>query len=777
MGFCLHLQDTAMNIRRIILIFGLIMMTLQTVRAADAPRPRVGVVLAGGGAKGAAHIGVLKYLEEQGIPVDFVAGTSMGSIIGGLYCLGYSPAQLDSIIKSVDWSYYLSNKVERNDRSFMSKYYDDRYRINIPFGAQEQEMANDYLTKKNRQELERRGELVNESTQSPFMRSLASGLINGNNLENLFNNLCVGYQDPVDFNKLPIPFACVATDLLGGKEYVIRKGRLPYAMRASMAIPIFFSAVEYDDKLLVDGGMVNNFPTDVCKKMGADIIIGVELNEGFRADREDINSMPGLLSQLFKIVTSGHNAKNRKKCDVYIRPNVSGYGMMSFNAESVDSLVARGYEAAKEYEDEIAGIKKLTGNAVTRYQAPKARPLSSRKIKLTDINIDGLTDDEEKWMTKKWSPALGMEVSPDEFEDVIDKYKGTGLFSAVDYFISDTTGGQAVKLKFTRKQPHNLRIGMMIDTEEAVALGLGLGIRENRLSGFKGNINLRLCYCPAANATLTFAIPGVFNINLKEDFHYWHHFKRYERLEYMSHLLDVSTKLYLSNYYSRYSDINIGAYLNYQKENDTILGTVFFNLKPTVSSAGLFLDYTFDSLDHPWMATSGLKLEVNARHQFWADKDMITDPKGYNMTSVNLGGQWYFTPGNGPITIIPQAYFRYFPKAEYNWDVATSVGGWQRGRYGETQLPFIGITGSNLINNTFSTIARLDVRWNVYGVHHLTAACNHLFTNEGGPKYWGAALKYTLSLPVGPLSFDVHWSDAFHNSSKWGIGLSFGHYF
>lgn len=753
------------------------MMTLQTVSAADAPRPRIGVVLAGGGAKGAAHIGVLKYLEEQGIPVDFVAGTSMGSIIGGLYCLGYSPAQLDSIIKSVNWSYYLSNTVERTDRSFTSNYYDDRYRLHIPFGAQEQEMANDFLTKKNRQELEKRGELVNESTQTPLMRSLASGLINGNNLENLFNNLCIGYQEPVDFNKLPIPFACVTTDLLGGKEYVIRKGRLPYAMRASMAIPIFFSAVEYDDKLLVDGGMVNNFPTDVCRKMGADIIIGVELNEGFRADRKDINSMPGLLAQLFKIVTSGHNAKNRKLCDIYIRPNVSGYGMMSFNAESVDSLVARGYAAAKEYEKEICGIKKQTGDAVTKYKAPKARSLSSKNIKLTNISIDGLTDDEEKWMTRKWSPALGKEITPDKLEDVISKYKGTGLFSAVDYFISDTPEGQALDIEFTRKQPHVLRVGLMMDTEDAVALGLGMGIRENRLSGLKGNINFRLCYCPAVDATLTWAIPGVFNINLKEDFRYWHHFKRFDNSEFVSDLLNVSTKFYFSNYYSRHSDINVGAYLNYQKENDVLLGAVYFGLRPSASSAGLFLDYTYDNMNHPWIATSGMKLEVNARHRFWTDKDMITDPKGYNMTSVNLGGQWYITPGSGPFTIIPQAYFRYFPATEYNWDVATTAGGWQRGRYGETQLPFIGITGSNIINNTFTTIARLDLRWNVRGVHYLTAGCNRLFTNEGGPKYWGAALKYTLDLPVGPLSVDVHWSDAFQNGSKWGIGLSFGHYF
>ena len=218
------------------------------------PRLKVGVVLGGGGAKGAAHIGVLKYLEEIGLPIDYVAGTSMGSIIGGFYSLGYTPDELIRLISDMKWSEYIGNKIDRPMMSEEMRQRNSTLLLQVPFSHES---------------------LVDKKKNSSFISQLPSAYVNNSSLVNLFNDLCVGYQEEMDFNDLPIPFACVATDMVTGKEVVLRSGSISTAMRASMAIPGVFAPITIGDKVLVDGGLVNNFPADVLREMVADIIIGV----------------------------------------------------------------------------------------------------------------------------------------------------------------------------------------------------------------------------------------------------------------------------------------------------------------------------------------------------------------------------------------------------------------------------------------------------------------------------------------------------------------------
>ena len=202
----------------------------------NKPRPKVGVVLGGGGAKGASHIGVLKYIEEMGIPVDYVAGTSMGSIIGGLYALGYTPDELTKLIASMNWSEYIGNKIDRSSMSLETRKRSSTTQLSIPFSHES---------------------LFDKDPNTSLINNLPSAYVNNSSLVNLFNDLCIGYQEEMDFNDLPIPFACVATDIATGEEVVIHHGSVPTAMRASMAIPGVFSPVTIGDRLLVDGGLVN----------------------------------------------------------------------------------------------------------------------------------------------------------------------------------------------------------------------------------------------------------------------------------------------------------------------------------------------------------------------------------------------------------------------------------------------------------------------------------------------------------------------------------------
>ena len=221
-----------------------------TVSPTDAhtypSRKKVGLVLSGGGAKGMAHIGAIKVIEEAGIPIDYVVGTSMGSIIGGLYAIGYTPEQLDSMVRVQDWMFLLSDQIQRKDMNLMEREADEKYVISVPFSKK-------------------------------AIKDVTGGLIKGQNIDNLFSELTLGYHDSLSFNKLPIPFACVAENLVKGQEYVFHDGVLSTAMRASMAIPGVFTPVRLDSMVLVDGGVVNNYPVNVAKQMGADIIIGVDV--------------------------------------------------------------------------------------------------------------------------------------------------------------------------------------------------------------------------------------------------------------------------------------------------------------------------------------------------------------------------------------------------------------------------------------------------------------------------------------------------------------------
>ena len=234
--FCGHL------IKAVCLVF-LLFNPICVWKSTAQDKPKIGLVLSGGGAKGLAHIGILKSLEEAGITPDYITGTSMGSIMGGLYAIGYSADEIKQIVLEADWDQLLSNKSSLDEVVFEEKDYYNRY--------------------------------INELNFSGFKLELPKGLIEGQKLSNLLSKLTRPVHNIEDFSQLPIPYACVAVDIETGLSVVLNKGSLARSMRASMAIPSVFTPVEIDDKLLVDGGIVRNFPVEENLEMGADYIIGV----------------------------------------------------------------------------------------------------------------------------------------------------------------------------------------------------------------------------------------------------------------------------------------------------------------------------------------------------------------------------------------------------------------------------------------------------------------------------------------------------------------------
>lgn len=300
-------------------------------QATTAKRKKVAVVLSGGGAKGTAHIGALKVLERAGIPIDIVTGTSMGSLVGGLYAIGYNAEALDTLVRGLDWTFLLSDREDVSRQSIGDRKKQNTYIISrtLNFGRQ---------------------------------REAGGGFIKGKNINMLLEKLCMGYTDSMSFDRLPIPFACVATNIVDNTEIDIHSGRLPEAMRASMAIPAVFSPVRKGNMVLVDGFLTNNYPVDLARAMGADVVIGVTLQDTLRS-AEGLNSTLSILMQVVDYKTMDKYDENVANTDVLIRVNPSGFSAASFNADAIDSLIRRGEDAAMLCWDDLQALKRKIGVA------------------------------------------------------------------------------------------------------------------------------------------------------------------------------------------------------------------------------------------------------------------------------------------------------------------------------------------------------------------------------------------------------------------------------
>ena len=731
------------------------------------PRLKVGVVLGGGGAKGASHIGVLKYIEEMGIPVDYVAGTSMGSIIGGFYAMGYTPDELTQLISGMNWSEYIGNKI---DRSVMSKEARQRHStlaLNVPFSLES---------------------LFNDDPNAKFISQLPSAYVNNSSLINLFNDLCVGYQEEMDFNDLPIPFACVATDMISGKEVVLRSGSVPTAMRASMAIPGVFSPVPLGNMVLVDGGLVNNFPADVLRDMGADIIIGVEVTSTKDVTANDLRSLPQVFARLLTNTTSAKRVENRELCNVHIIPDISGFGMLSFTPEAIDTLVGRGYKRASHFHDKLLAIKQAVdasaGKPVSKtLRAPHAKNLATDAVLVRAITINNVSDKQSRWLIRKGGLKVGKWYTQQDIEHAMKVYRGTNCFDEITYQVKESDSihlnnrlSDVYDLNVNVKpaQPHVMGLGVRYDTEEGAALMLNIGLGEKRFGGSKLNINTKLSYNPEVNITYTYSAPSLANFSLAYDYRNEHfrttdiyadnlvnlHYRQQKVSAYISqfHLLNLSTIVGVS-------------YMSTTFDNASMEGS-FWDSLWFVHNEFLtpFIKIQYDNLDDAYFAKRGLFASLNT-HYYWDPKNSMN-----NNFDFDYKLQWYITPMNGRLTFIPQVYGRYFHNETYMYNLRSRCGGEIAGRHFEDQMPFIGITYLETFGTDpgFFTVARGDLRYNIFGKHYLTAMYNALL-RSGIYTYHGAGLKYSYNSLIGPISLTAQWSNLYN--SRFSAYFSFGYTF
>ena len=320
-----------MVMRKILIIVLMAAMVLPAM----AQRPKVGLVLGGGGAKGAAEVGVLKVLEEAGVQVDYIVGTSIGSIVGGLYAAGYSASELETMFQTQEWLSLLTDR----KASLNNEPYTTIDGVTYIFGF-------------------------------PVMdrNSRGIGVMSGGRIEQLIDSM-VSVKGCTEFEGLKIPFRCVTADIRNAKEVILSKGVLCKALRASMAIPGIFKPVEHNGLLLVDGGMLNNLPVDVCRQMGADIVIAVDLqqNEQKPRKRTDLTALTGLaslfgLGGILEWITNRPDIEkyyaNRKRADIYIHPNLPDADASSFGNKNAARMIQAGTAAAK---GQLPALRALVG--------------------------------------------------------------------------------------------------------------------------------------------------------------------------------------------------------------------------------------------------------------------------------------------------------------------------------------------------------------------------------------------------------------------------------
>src|SRR5437899_1927368 len=303
--------------RRILFILLLLLLPGALLAQQDAtprtqPRPKIGVALEGGGAMGLAHIGVLKWFEEHHIPVDYVAGTSMGGLVGGFYATGMSPDELKTLIDGMDWRKILSDRTPYEDLAFRRKEDQRAYPNSLIFGL--------------------RGGLT-----------LPAGLNAGHQIGLLIDRVTLPYDEVTSFDALPVPFRCVATDLVSRKPYVFKDGSLAVALRATMSIPGAFSPVHEGKAVYVDGGLLNNLPTDVVRQMGAETVIAVHLERG-PVEAKDIQSVLGVLDHSVNAVLKENELRSLEQADAVISVALTEYSTVDYTKSA--QIMQRGYEAA-----------------------------------------------------------------------------------------------------------------------------------------------------------------------------------------------------------------------------------------------------------------------------------------------------------------------------------------------------------------------------------------------------------------------------------------------
>ncbi|GAA4067419.1 patatin-like phospholipase family protein [Flavobacterium cheonanense] len=711
-------------------------------------RKKIGLVLTGGGAKGFAHIGVLKVLEKAGVKIDYIGGTSMGAVVGGLYATGYSAMQIDSIFHDTNFDQLLKDYIPRSSKSFYEKRNDELYAISLPFNK--------------------------FSLGVPI--ALSKGMYN----YNLLTKLTHSVRHIRDFNKLPIPFLCIATDIETGEQLVLDKGYLAQALLASSAFPTLFSPLEIDGKMLIDGGVTNNYPIDEVKKMGADIIIGVDVQDGLKG-RNSLKEATKILVQISNLQMIEGMKEKIKKTDIYIKPDIKDYTVITF--DKGQEIIQKGEDAALKVFDQL---KKLSSESLS--YKPQKLNVTKDSLTIKRITINTLKDYTHAYVIGKLGFKRGNKISYDQLKTGINTLDATGNFSAINYQINELTNGDDINLNLIEnKNKTFLKFGLHYDDlyKSAVLVNLTqkkLFLRNDVLAidlGLGDNFRYNLNYYIDNGFYFSFGFKSQFNQfnkNVSTDFNDGNLFSQYGINSLNVDFSDITNQAYVQTIFAQKFLIGAGLELKHLKIRSKTLesnNTIFEN--SNYASAFGYLKY--DSFDNKFFPKKGWFFEGDLQTYM------------YSSNYTNQFNKFSILKGEAGIT---RTFYKIF-----NLRLQSEAGF----SFGEDSVHFLdfvlGGYGFNTINNFkhfygydflsiaadsyIKSLATIDVEF--LKKNHINFSANYanvenkLFSSGNWlstPRYSGYAVGYGLETVLGPIEIKYSWSPELPKGFTWiNVGFWF----
>jgi len=615
-------------------------------------RPSLGLVLSGGGAKGFAHIGAIKVFEEAGLQFDFIAGTSMGSVVGSLYALGYHPDTMRKIVSMQNWDAVMNDRIPRRFIPIEEKQNSDRFIITFPI-------------------VERKVKV-------------RDALYTGQKVDLLLAQYLSPAYEITQFNKLPVPFICVATDLESGANVVLKSGPLHRAVKASMAIPGYFSPVNIDGQLLVDGGVINNYPVEEVKDAGAEIVIGVDVQTGLHP-AENLNSMFTILDQVTSFYRMSANERALNLTDVYIRPNLRKFDMMSFN--DYNEIINRGEEAARVF---LPQLKRLA-DTLQSISPRKARELNAQpldSIFITYVQYNGL-----KRVSKEFvDGALGIVprtwINLNELTDRLKRAYGSGFFELINYYFVPVEEGAGIVINIREASSGFFGAGVHYDSDYKAALLLNATFKNVAIKGSKLFMDLNLgenprlqgLYLVDRGAKVGFGVrASAYRLNLNQ----YSNNKIVNVLRFNQNMAEVFAQWTIDNV------VRFRTGLSYEsiKIRRSITDTTDAGFQPYLIS---FAEWSVDTYDKNQFPTRGSQVQIvlkNITSLGSQQPETITKnalmASGYYQTNIPIERRHTFKTGvSAGFTIRGHQ-----PPAQHVF----IVGGQSRNNYFSTLVPFTGL--------------------------------------------------------------------------------------
>lgn len=706
-------------------------------------QPKVGLVLSGGGAKGFAHISVLKELEKAGVQIDYIAGTSMGAIIGGLYASGYSAIQIEKIVTETDFFTLLQDIYPRRSKPFFEKEHGEKHAVVLPVN---------------------KGKI-----------GLPKGVSRGQNVLGYFNYLLSPVDSITDFSKLPIPFFCIATDVETGLQVMLSGGSLPLSLRASGSFPTLLDPVEINGKLLIDGGVANNFPVEEMKKKGVDIIIGVDVQSKL-FNKENIKSAIDVLNQISSYQMYKNSSEKVKMTDVYIHPNIYNYSVVDF--EKSKEILSKGTVKAKEFIPVFDSIAELQTNKRKIYSIGKV----NTKFLVNKININGNENYTRAYILGKLKIHEGDSITNKDLNLKLSYLLATGNFKKIDYQFSKSKQGKNILLKISEsKQKANIRIGVhydfvyksgvlinynqknLLSKNDAISIDLVVGdkprydIQYFVDNGFYYSYGFSTRY-NTFKADTQFNTTGINKINLQ--------------------YTDFTSRAYVQTTFDRKFAFGLGVeHQNITAKTETISTPtsnpfIFDDSNYFNTYSYLKLD-TFDDINFP---TKGVFLDAKFKWYLWSS-DYNKDFVQFSQIKGKLGFAKSFF-NNFTFLYTSEAGFTLGKVNSETFDFY--LGGYNK-NFVNNFIPFYGYEINSLAEQTFLK-SEFELRYGLPKDQYLHFIANYARVEDsvlnGGELFndtkSGYAFGYSTKTIIGPLSIKYSWSpDTKKNFWYFNLGFWF----